>query len=372
MNQIKKSRQDYWLSLAVFGLIAFGLIMIYSVSKYYSLQITKEATDKFYLLKQLQWLGIGVVVWAIFGMIDYRYWQKISKNMLYATLILILLPLILHGGAGERWVNLGIGSFQPSEIAKFTFIIYLSSWFSGKGESLQSVQKMFIPFALIVFFISFIMLLQKDLGTLSIMLAIAASIIIVAGAPLYQLIAGGGIAAFLFWLAVKIEPYRMERLLTFLNPENNALGSGYQIRNALIAIGSGGIWGMGFGQSRQKYLYLPEAHTDSIFAIISEELGFVRAIFIVVVFVFIAMRGYKIAMNAPDTFSRLLATGITTWITVQMLVNIAAMLSLVPLTGVPLPFVSYGGSSLIILLAAVGVLTNISKNRLILNDKNRK
>jgi cell division protein FtsW len=211
--------------------------------------------------------------------------------------------------------------------------------------------------------IALVMLVQKDLGTLSIFVVISSVIFMIAGSSPVHLAAGGGMAGALLWLAIKLEPYRMQRVLTFLNPENNSLGSGYHIRNALIAIGSGGLFGLGFGQSRQKYLYLPEAHTNSIFAITAEELGFVRSVVIVVLFALIALRGYKIARHTGDPFGRLLATGITTWISVQAFVNIAAMLSMVPLTGVPLPFVSYGGSSLIFLLAGVGILTNISKFR---------
>jgi cell division protein FtsW len=280
--------------------------------------------------------------------------------MLFITFGLLLLPIIFGGGSGERWVNLGFMSFQPSEIAKMTLIFYLAGWFSSK-KTIKNVQKLFPAFCLIIGSIALIMLIQKDLGTLGVIVMISSAMFITAGAAIYQLFAGMGLGTFLLWVAIKIEPYRLERLLTFMNPENNALGSAYQIRNALIAIGSGGLLGLGFGQSKQKYLYLPEAHTDSIFAIISEELGFIRAAVVIVLFAFIALRGYKIAMRAPDTFSRLVAAGITTWLFSQMLINVAAMLSLVPLTGVPLPFVSYGGSSLIILLGAVGILMNISK-----------
>jgi len=365
MNQVKKTRQDYLISLAVFSLVFFGLIMIYSVSKYYSLQITNEATDKLYLKKQLMFLGIGIITWIIFQSIDYRFWQKKSGMMLFATFALLLLPLLVgKADSGGRWVDLKIFSFQPAEVAKLALIFYLSGWFAGKGEKLENVKKMFWPFTFIIGSIALLMLAQKDLGTLAIIVCIAAAMFTVAGAPLYQLAAGGGLAGFLLWLAIKIEPYRLERFLTFLNPENNSLGAGYHIRNALIAIGSGGLWGLGFGQSKQKYLYLPEAHTDSIFAIISEELGFLRAMLVILIFAFIAIRGYKIASKAPDTFSRLAACGITTWLLSQMFVNIGAMFSILPLTGVPLPFVSYGGSSLVILLAAVGVLANISKNQL--------
>jgi len=364
MNQLRKQKPDLLLSLLVFSLIAFGLIMIYSVSKYYSLQIS--GTDKFYLKKQIMWSLIGLVSWAVFQSIDYRFWQKHSAKMLPATIALLILPFIFHGGdgsIGSRWVNIfGIG-FQPAELAKLTMIIYLAGWFSSKGSDPKKIQSLFIPFLLFVGGIALMMLIQKDLGTLSIILAIAAGMFVVTGTPIWHLFAGGGAAAFLLWLAIKIEPYRLKRLTTFLNPEEDALGAGYHIRNALIAIGSGGLWGLGFGQSKQKYLYLPEAHTDSIFAITCEELGFLRSSIVIVVFILIAIRGYKIAMKAPDIFSRLLATGITTWFFIQMLVNIAAMLSLIPLTGVPLPFVSYGGSSLLVLLTAVGILINISKYR---------
>ena len=365
MNQTRKQHQDYWLSLAVFALITFGLIMIYSVSKYYSLQITNEATDKYYLIKQLQWLGVGVVVWAIFQNIDYRFWQKKSSLMFYLSVILLILPLLPfgHGGSGARWFGFGFVQFQPSEVAKLTLILYFSSWFSAKGENLKDISKLFIPFICIMGVIALLMLVQKDLGTLAVIVSIAATMFMTAGAPFYQLISGGGLAALLLWLSIKIEPYRMERFLTFLNPESNNLGSSYHIQNALIAIGSGGLWGLGFGQSKQKYLYLPEAHTDSIFAIISEELGLLRSSLVIVVFALIALRGYKIALRAPDTYARLVAVGITTWILAQMLINLGAMLSLLPLTGVPLPFVSYGGSSLVFLLAAVGILVNISKSQ---------
>lgn len=373
MNQVRKHHQDYWLSLAIFALIAFGLIMIYSVSKYYSLQMTNEATDKYYLVKQLKWLGVGVVVWAIFQNIDYRFWQQKSSAMFYATFILLLLPLLPFGhggGSGERWFGFGFVQFQPSEVAKLTLILYLSNWFANKGENLKEIGRMFLPFVVMIGAIALLMLIQKDLGTLAVIVSIAATMFMMAGAPGYQLLSGGGLAAFLLWLSIKIEPYRMQRFLTFLNPEANSLGSGYHINNALIAIGSGGLFGLGFGQSKQKYLYLPEAHTDSIFAIICEELGLVRSAVVIVIFAFIALRGYKIALRSPDPFARLAAVGITTWILAQMIINIGAMLSLLPLTGVPLPFVSYGGSSLVFLLAAVGILVNISKNQMPLSKDN--
>lgn len=360
----KRKSADYLLMILVFSLIAFGLIMIYSVSKYLSLQITDQASDKYFLVNQLVSLAIGIVVWITFQLIDYRYWQKNTTAMLVITIVLLSLVFIFHGGdggAGNRWVNLFGRGFQPSEIAKLTMIFYLSGWLSS-GKYQKQIDKSFVPFLVFVGGISFLMLMQKDLGTLSVILVIAAAIYYAAGARITNLLLGGSLGVFLVWLAIKIEPYRMKRLTAFFNPESDTLNIGYHIKNALIAVGSGGLWGLGFGQSRQKYLYLPESHTDSIFPIIAEELGFFRSSAVILVYALIAYRGYSIARRAPDDFSRLVAVGITTWIIWQAFVNLAAMLALLPLTGVPLPFVSYGGTSLIAFLAAIGVLLNISKN----------
>lgn len=370
MNKFKRQHSDYVFSLLVFGLIAFGLIAIYSVSKYYSLDLTDGASDKLFLKQQLITVVIGLFVWVVFQAIDYRFWQKYAGICFFITIFLLILPLLLHpfGGAG-RWINLGSRSIQPAEFGKLTFLIYISGWFARQGESIEKIKKMFWPFILIVGFIAFLMMLQKDLGTLSVYVIIAAGVFIMAGAPIYQIFSAGGLAGLLVWLMIKVEPYRMQRLMTFLNPNDDSQAAGYHIKNALIAIGSGGLWGLGFGQSKQKYLYLPEAHTDSIFAIICEELGLLRSSLIIIVFALLALRGLKIVKNAPDTFARLVSSGIIIWIFFQMFVNIAAMFALVPLTGIPLPFISYGGTSLLILLAAVGILTNISKHQTIENRR---
>lgn len=363
MNTYRR-HSDYWLSLAIFGLIVFGLIMIYSVSKYYSLDITNGASDKYFLKKQISTVVIGLAVWVFVQAVDYHYWQRYARSMFFITFILLLLPVILSPlgvSSAGRWIIIGGFNFQPAELAKLTFLFYLAGWFAEKGSAPKEVQNLFGPFISIVGLVAFVMMLQKDLGTLSIFIAISAALFFACGAPAKHIFSAVGLGGVALWLAIKIEPYRMQRLLTFLNPGDNSLSSGYHIQNALIAVGSGGLFGLGFGQSKQKYLYLPEAHTDSIFAIICEELGMLRASLIIIVFVFIALRGLKIAKLAPDNFSRYVAIGVTVWIFVQMMVNIGAMLALVPLTGIPLPFISYGGTSLIVLLAAVGVLTNISK-----------
>jgi len=363
LNQKYKRRADYLLAIAVFALVLFGLIAIYSVSKYYSLQITNNETDKYYLVRQLVWVAVGCIAWILTQSVDYRFWQKNSRYMLVATIVLLIIPILIGSSSDSnaaRWVSIAGLNFQPAELAKLTLIIYLSGWFAKKNEE-KSIAKIGPSFLILMAIVSILMLVQKDLGTLAVIVGISGAMYLISGAPAVHMLIGGGLAGALLWLAVKLEPYRLARITAFINPEKDLLGSGYHIQNALIAIGSGGLLGLGFGQSKQKYLYLPEAHTDSIFAIISEELGFLRASLIILVIGFVAFRGFRIAKQAPDTFSRLMAVGITTWLIWQSFINIAAMLSLIPLTGVPLPFISYGGSSLLILLAATGILLNISK-----------
>lgn len=358
----KRKRIDYVFAILIFILISFGLMMIYSVSKYLSLQNTNQGTDKLYLEQQIISFGIGIIACIFFQAVNYKFWQKHTTKMLIATLLLLSSVFLFSGDSsgGNRWINLFGMGFQPSELAKLTMIIYLSGWLASR-KSENKVKESFWPFIAFVGVVSLLMLVQKDLGTLTVIIVIAASIFFAAGATLKDLLVGSGLGVFLMWLAIKIEPYRMQRLTAFFNPSSNTLSTSYHIRNALIAIGSGGIWGLGFGQSKQKYLYLPEAHTDSIFAIICEELGFLRSSLVIIMYGLIVYRGYKIARNAPDTFAQLLAIGIVTWIAWQTFVNLGAMMAILPLTGVPLPFISYGGTSLIAFLAGVGILLNISK-----------
>jgi len=359
----KEGKPDYYLILLVFILSLFGLIMIYSSSVIVSYKIF--GYNWYYLNKQAISLLIGIVVWFIFAKIDYRVWQKSALYLLIATIIL-LIAVFIPGlgrsmGGATRWIGFGSFTFQPSEIAKLTFTIYLAAWLTKKGQGIKNFQTGFLPFIFIVSVIAFLIIKEPDMGTMSIITGIAAIMFFVAGASWQHILAGALSVIVFFVIMIKTAPYRMQRLMVFLNPSQGNLDASYHINQAILAIGSGGLWGLGFGKSMQKYFYLPEAHTDSIFAIIAEELGFLRAIFVIIIFVLIAWRGYRIAKNAPDTFSRLLATGITSWIVFQALVNLAAISGAMPLTGVPLPFVSYGGSSLVILLAAVGILLNISK-----------
>jgi len=357
------SKPDYILALIVFLLSLFGLVMIYSASSV----IAQEnfGSSYYFALHQLRPLIIGLLLMIGVYFVDYRLWRKIALP-LYLANIVLLLAVFLPGigrsfGGAHRWVGIGSFIFQPSELIKLTFLIYFASWLERKGGDVRHFASGFVPFIILMIVLGILIMGQPDLGTLSVIVTTAVIIYFISGAR-YKHIAitiAGAIALLL--ILIKVEPYRMQRFLVFLNPSGQTLGAAYHINQALLAIGSGGLWGLGFGQSKQKYLYLPQAHTDSIFAIIAEELGFIRVSLVLAAYVFIAWRGFKIAREAPDNFAKYLATGITTWITVQALINIGAMLNIVPLTGIPLPFISYGGSSLIINLASIGILLNISK-----------
>ncbi len=343
--------------IAVIILSLFGVLMVYDSSV--AIAVRDFGNQYYYLRDQLKWLILGFVALTVFSFIDYHAWYKIALPALLGTLVLLIavfLPVIGVSALGaHRWINFGFFVLQPAELAKLVLAMYLSAWFSGREKG------RFAAFALLVSMVVGLVLLEPDLGTSVIIIAIALIMYFASGAPVLHFaviipVLGAGIL-----LLAIISPYRMARLTTFLHPNQDPLGSSYHIRQALLGLGSGGWFGVGIGQSRQKYEYLPEANTDSIFAIIGEETGFVGSVAVILMFVFASWRGFRIAKRARDGFGRLLAIGITSWISVQTIINLSAMVALMPLTGVPLPFVSYGGSSLIIMLAAVGVLLNISK-----------
>jgi cell division protein FtsW len=298
--------------------------------------------------------------------IDYHILRKIAVPALVLSVLLLLLVFIPGIGSsflgGNRWINVAGFVFQPSELVKLTFIIYLSSWLIAQKERRQvQDHHTMVQFLVLVAVITGLVVLQPDMGTMSIIAIISLIIYFTSGARMKYIatLIGSGISFFL--LLILVAPYRAGRLTIFLHPGTDVRGLGYHIQQSLIAIGSGGFFGVGFGKSRQKFNYLPESATDSIYAVIAEELGFIFAMAIIATFIFLFIRGLRIARNSPDDFGKLLVTGIMSWLSVQALMNIAALSSLIPLTGIPLPFFSYGGSSLIITLAAVGVVLNVSR-----------
>src|SRR3989338_4824760 len=358
---------DYLFLLIVGVIILFGLVMLLSASapKGYA-----EFGDSYYFIKHQIIFGLipGIGALLVFSRIPYTFWRQHAWSFLIFSLVLLVLVFIpgLSAGIGSAhsWISIGgIFSLQPSEIVKLTFLFYLAAWLAGQDKnSVRDVHSGFIPFVLVLGAIMLLMILQPDVGTMSIIAAMALIVYFVAGAPLAYVL--GLIFAGVAGLALLITaaPYRAARFTTFLHPELDPQGIGYHINQALLAIGSGGILGLGYGQSRQKFEYLPEVSGDSIFAVIAEEMGFIVVACLVIAFVVFFWRALKIAQGAPDMFGRLLAVGIGTWITVQAFVNMGSMTSLMPMTGTTLPFISYGGTSLAISMAAVGVLLNISKH----------
>jgi cell division protein FtsW len=336
-------------------LVILGLIAVADASAPQALNIFK---DKFYFVKQQAiWATFGFFLLFIASKIKYSFWEKIATVAFWGSLILLIIVLIPGIGSrvlgARRWIFLGPISVQPSEIVKFTMALYLAKL----GAKEKGIISYLIPIGLI----SFLIMLQPDLGTTLIILSIGLAQIFVSGINFLKFI-GVSILGFLGSLAFALSSsYRRERLLTFFHQSQDPLGRDYHLRQILLALGSGGLFGVGLGSSRQKFLFLPEAATDSIFAIIAEEIGFIGAGIIIILIIVFLLRALKIAQKAPDRFSFMLGTGLTIWIASQVVLNIASMVSLVPLTGVPLPFFSYGGSALSMILVSCGILLNISK-----------
>lgn len=356
---------DPTLIILLVVIIVFGLIMLSSASSVLGYQ---TFGDSYYYLKHQLLYGVllGGIAFYVLSTVDYHYWRQHAFPILVGTMVLlfaVFLPGIGQELLGaKRWINIGGFFFQPSEVVKLTFLIYLAAWLQKRGKEVEHVSYGFASFVIMLgFLVLMIAVAQKDLGTTVVISVISVVVYFVAGAPWKHLasIFVGGLVAVL--ALIKIAPYRAARLTVFLNPEVDPQGIGYHVNQALLAIGSGGFFGVGLGHSRQKFNYLPEVATDSIFAVIAEELGFLFAAMVVVLFVAFTIRALTIAKHAPDQFGRLLAVGIATWIGFQAVVNVSAMLGLLPLTGIPLPFISYGSSSFITLLAASGILANISR-----------
>lgn len=346
-------------------LLIFGLIMLSSASSVIAFQ---NFDDPYYYLKHQLLYGVllGGLVFFALSRIDYTYWKKIAFPMMVVSVILLLLVFVPGIGTellgAKRWIHVGGVFFQPSEIVKLTFLFYLAAWLETRGHQVKEVSAGLTSFLVMLgALVAIIAIAQKDLGTTIVLTVIALSVYFVAGAPWKHMGIIAAIGAIMLTILIKLFPFRAERLTVFLNPELDPQGIGYHINQALLAIGSGGWFGLGLGHSRQKFNYLPEAATDSIFAVIGEELGFFFSVMLIVLFLAFVLEGLRIARNSPDAFGKYVAVGITSWIGFQALINISAMLSLVPLTGIPLPFISYGSSSLITTLAAVGILAAVSK-----------
>lgn len=359
---------DNWLLVTIVTLAIFGTVMIFSAS--FAINLPGGGDAYYYLQRQLLWLAVGAPLFAIATRVDYHVYRRFSVAALLLAGGLLVAVMLLPGAGVEawgarRWLSLGpLPAFQPSELAKVALVLFMADWLDRRGPKLRGWISGLLPFSLILGVLIALVMLEPDLGTSSLLAIVGITMFLVAGADLRQFLLFFFTGAGAFVGLALAAPYRRDRLSLFLKSEAElrALASGWQLIQARMAIGSGGLLGLGLGASRQKYAWLPAAHTDAIFAVIAEELGLVGCAVILGLFLVLAIRGFRVAVNAPDPFGTLLATGIVTWIVFQALINIGGITTTIPFTGVPLPFISYGGTSLIVDLVAMGVLVNISRH----------
>ena len=362
---MNKESIDYILLFAVLTLLVIGIIMIFSAS---SIRGEDLFNDSYYFLKkQLMFAVIGLIAMLIAAKMDYHFFKRYAKLILLFSIVLLVLVLIpgigRKVGGSRRWLGIGSLGGQPSEVAKLALIIYIAQFYTRKNSMIKNFKKGILPILIVSGIIFFLILVEPDLGTAALLLGLVFIMLFANGAKIWHLL--GMLAVSIpgiFW-AIFREPYRKERFLAFLDPWSDPLDSGYHIIQSLLALGSGGLFGVGLGNSHQKFLYLPEPGTDFIFAIIGEELGFLATLLVLLLYLVIAWKGLKISYNTNDRFGSILAMGITVMIVVQAMLNIAVVTGSVPITGITLPFISYGGSSLVMFLFSVGILLNISKNQ---------
>lgn len=350
-------QSDYLLLGTVTLLTLFGLLMVFDASSVISYNLYG---NKYQFIKdQLVWVMLGFGALFICSRIDYHKLFNLALPLLISALVLLILVFIPGIGTAakgaHRWIDLHFVSLQPAEFVKLVLALYLAAWFSIKEKG------RFLAFAVLIGAVLLLIMLEPDMGTASIILFEAIVIYFLSGGSIRYFLLGAPVVLLGGFLLILLAPYRAARLTSFLNVDKSLADASYHIKQVLIALGNGGIFGLGIGNSLQKYSYLPENVTDSIFPIIAEEYGFIGSTLLIICFAILVWRGFMIAMRARDTFGKLFASGIVAFIGIQAFLNLGAMTALVPLTGVPLPFISYGGSALVVDMAAIGILLNISK-----------
>lgn len=352
---------DFYFFITVMTLLAIGLVMMFSAS---SEAARYQYGDAYHFIKrQALWAVISIGAMFVFANIDYRKLGKLSLLCLIGAIGSLLLVLVVGSTikGGQRWIQLGFAQFQPSEVAKIAVILFFSYSLSKNPKILDKFFKGLLPYLCILGVIGALLMLQPHFSATVLIFAVGLAILFVAGAKLQHLLLIGAPAITAGIALVFTSEYRMKRVTAFLDPFKDKLGDGWQIIQSLYAIGSGGIFGLGLGRSRQKFLYIPEPHNDFIFSIICEELGFIGAAVIIMLFVILIWRGIKIAMEAQDAFGSLMAVGITALVAVEVIINIAVVTSSMPVTGMPLPFFSYGGTALLAIMCCMGIMLSISK-----------
>lgn len=355
------------LVLVTLGLVAFGLVMVYSASSARAL-LSSDAPS-YYLKRQAIYAVMGLVALVILSRLDFHRLRHATQPLLAATFVLLVAVLAIGTAVNgaRRWIPIGFMNFQPSELAKLVLALWTAALLARKPAP-RTLGELAKPIGVVVGLACALILIEPDLGTAIAIAIMVSAILVVSGTRLRLLASAAGIATTVVLLAIWLEPYRRERIFSFLDPWHDPQGAGFQSVQSMIALGSGGFFGVGLGESVQKIYYLPEASTDMIFAIVGEELGLIGAMGVIAAFAVFAYAGFNIALHCRDPFGKRLAAGLTALICGQAAVNVSAVMGIAPLTGIPLPFVSYGGSSLVVGLAAVGILLNIASNDAVVRE----
>lgn len=360
----RKHRPDYWLLIISFSLVLIGIIVVYSISP--GLAAAQGISEHYYVTKQLVALGLGLVAFVFFSNLPISVSKNITRPLIWFSLLMILAVQVFgqEANGAVRWIQVGGVSFQVAELVKLTIIIWLAGFLVdrlARGE-IASTNRTLKPLLILVGAIGVLIAgLESDLGSAGVMLAIIAVMGFSAGLPIKKIALIGGIVLLLATLAISTTPYRRARLATFLNPASDCQTTGYQSCQALIAVGSGGVAGLGLANGVQAYGYLPEAANDSIFAILGEKFGFIGATAVIGLYALLFSRMRRVIQHTAEPFSRLVVIGVLAWLSTQTIINIGAMIGLLPLKGITLPLISYGGTSLVFIMAAVGVVFQISR-----------
>jgi cell division protein FtsW len=354
-------RPDVLIIALTVTLLVSGLVAVYSAS--FVVALARYGDPNYYIIRQLIWAAMGGVLMIAAIRTDYRILRPLAIPLMLGTIGVLVAVLVIgqEAGGAQRWIGVGELTVQPAEFAKLTIVIYMAAWLSSKGDSIRSMEHGLVPFVIIIGSVSLLIMMQPDMGTTLIILGITLTMFWTAGASILQMFALCTVGVSSMTMLALAEGYRMKRLLAFLDAESDPIGHGFQTLQSLIAMGNGGLLGLGLGASRSKFFYVPASHTDGVFAIIGEEMGLIATMTILGMFVLFMVRGFQIANRARDDFGSLLAVGITTWIVLQALLNIGGITRVIPLTGVPLPFLSFGGNALAAVLIGVGVLLSVSR-----------
>jgi cell division protein FtsW len=361
--RLRAGKPDYAILATTLTLVVIGLIFVYSSS--FAIALAHFDNVNYFLIRQLAFALMGMMALFFFMRFDYHRLRMLSPLIMLAAVVGLAVVLVIGSDAygSRRWIqfNSAMPPLQPSEFAKLALVIYISAWLASHHRDLKSAAAGLFPFIFVVGSVTGLILAEPDMGTAAIIAITTAMLFFIAGGSLFHIFTLGSIGAVAATLLILVGEYRSDRVFAFLAAEDDPSGNGFQVLQLLIALGSGGFEGLGLGVSRQKFFYVPGAHTDGVFAIIGEEAGVIGTLIVLGLFAYLVFRGFRVAMKSRDEFGYYLAMGITIWIGIQALINIGGVTRTIPLTGIPLPLLSYGGSSLITTMAAIGVLLNVSR-----------